>query len=370
MINPQLLDFIKQQLLKGVNKETITNELVGNGWDNKAIQEGFNAVSIQAQVPQVAPVSPDNKVIDTAEKLNPMKNSFIKKIELINILSYFILLYFLLTLILLFCESFSLYSGDLILIYSYFHFFEPLIFLITILYFINKLLIYIKDVFKNNVERIAYSRKKLIWVLVLVFILLLNFYINYIIHKTNTTAKPVIYLYPTQTENIKVELDYKGKIIADYPTYDYSQKGWNVTAYPDGKIINGDGKEYSYLFWEGIPNIPINYDLSTGFIVKGEDTVNFLQDKLSKMGLTPKEYNEFIVYWYSKMKDNKYNLVHFAGDEYTKNATLKITPNPDSVLRVFMVFKPLDKAIEVKSQKIKPFARTGFTVIEWGGTEL
>lgn len=182
--------------------------------------------------------------------------------------------------------------------------------------------------------------------------------------------KPVIYLYPTQTENVKVELDYKGTLVADYPAYDYKEKGWNVTASPDGKIINKDGKEYSYLFWEGKPTQKINYDLSTGFIVKGEDTIDFLQSTLSKIGLTPKEYNEFIVYWYPKMKDNKYNLIHFAGSEYTNNAPLSITPKPDSMLRVFMVFKPLEKVVSIKEQEIKSFNRKGFTVVEWGGTEL
>lgn len=70
------------------------------------------------------------------------------------------------------------------------------------------------------------------------------------------------------------------------------------------------------------------------------------------------------------MKDNKYNLVHFADKEYTDTAPLSITPKPDSILRVFMVFKPLDKEIEVIPQEIKSFDRTGFSVIEWGGTEL
>jgi hypothetical protein len=182
--------------------------------------------------------------------------------------------------------------------------------------------------------------------------------------------KPVIYLYPTQAEKVKVELDYKGKIIADYPSYDYSKKGWEVTAYPDGKIINQDGKEYSYLFWEGESTNPISYDLSTGFIVKGEDTIKFLQETLSKIGLTPKEYNEFIVYWYPKMKDNKYNLIHFVDKQYTDTAPLTITPKPDSMLRVFMVFKPVDGLVKVKSQEMKSFNRTGFSVVEWGGTEL
>ena len=88
------------------------------------------------------------------------------------------------------------------------------------------------------------------------------------------------------------------------------------------------------------------------------------------MGLTPKEYNEFIVYWFPKMQGNAYNLIHFAGKEYTDNALLTITPKPDSMLRVFMVFKPLEKPVEIKEQKLEHFERKGFSVIEWGGSEI
>jgi hypothetical protein len=183
--------------------------------------------------------------------------------------------------------------------------------------------------------------------------------------------KPIIYLYPTTETNVKVKLEYKGEIFADYPKYDESIKGWNVKAYSDGKIIdNSDGKEYSYIFWEGNPSKEVNWDLSTGFVVKGEDTVEFLQNTLSKMGLTPKEYNEFIVYWYPKMKVNKYNLIHFAGEEYTNLAKLNVTPSPDSELRVFMVYKALDEKVDIGAQVIKPFERKGFSVIEWGGSEI
>jgi len=45
MINQQLLDFIKSQLLKGVDKETITKELLGSGWTQVDIDEGFNAIN-------------------------------------------------------------------------------------------------------------------------------------------------------------------------------------------------------------------------------------------------------------------------------------------------------------------------------------
>jgi len=92
-------------------------------------------------------------------------------------------------------------------------------------------------------------------------------------------------------------------------------------------------------------------DLTKGFVVRGEDTAIFLQQMLSRMGLTPKEYNEFIVYWYPQMKNNKYNLIHFAGEEYTDLAKLTITPKPDSILRVFMVYKPLER--EIASSNLK-----------------
>jgi hypothetical protein len=185
----------------------------------------------------------------------------------------------------------------------------------------------------------------------------------------NLDCKPIIYLYPTHPQNIKLELDYNGQFIVTYPEYD---NGWDVFAYPDGKIINlRDNKEYSYLFWEGEYSSNINYDLSSGFIVRGNEMAGFLQDKLSALGLTPKEYNEFIVYWLPQLLPNKYNLVHFATkEEYNDRVKLSINPQPDSLLRVFVVFKALDEKIEVKPQEIIPFSREGFTVVEWGGTKL
>jgi hypothetical protein len=208
-------------------------------------------------------------------------------------------------------------------------------------------------------------------VLVLIFLLNGISYIENTFLSTRAVVdKPVIYLYPETQQNITVQLDYQGELIADYPVYDKAIGGWSVVAYPDGRLVDrADDREYSYLFWEGIPENNIDWDLSTGFVVKGEDTREFLQNTLSEIGLTPKEYNEFIVYWYPKMKDNSYNLVHFAGTQYTQTAPLTITPEPDSILRVFMVFKPLNKKIEIESQILQPFERKGFTVVEWGGTE-
>lgn len=180
------------------------------------------------------------------------------------------------------------------------------------------------------------------------------------------TEKPVIYLYPTSEQTVSVKLDYKGKITCTYPEY---KDEWKVKAQPDGTLTNiSDNREYSYLYWEGI--LDNKWDMSKGFVVKGNETERFLQEKLEYLGLTPREYNEFIVYWLPIMQENKYNLITFAGDDYETIAQLKITPQPDSILRIMMVFKPLDKPIKVEEQELKPFVRKGFTVVEWGGTEV
>jgi hypothetical protein len=69
------------------------------------------------------------------------------------------------------------------------------------------------------------------------------------------------------------------------------------------------------------------------------------------------------------MEKNRYNLVSFQGAAYTNNAELYITQEPDSVLRVFMAFKPLLYPVEIPPQELVPFERKGFTVVEWGGSE-
>ena len=88
------------------------------------------------------------------------------------------------------------------------------------------------------------------------------------------------------------------------------------------------------------------------------------------MGLTPKEYNEFIVYWLPILQENKYNLITFAGKDYEALAKLTINPEPDSILRIMMLYKPLEEPVEIEEQKLEPFTRSGFTVVEWGGTQV
>ena len=176
--------------------------------------------------------------------------------------------------------------------------------------------------------------------------------------------KPVIYLYPEETTEISVKLDYNGTLTTTYPQY---IDGWQVTAESDG-TIHYNGREYYCLFWEGISNV--NYSLDKGFCIKGEDTEEFLEKALKEMGLTDKEANEFIIFWLPKMENNAYNIISFQEEIYTENAQLTVSPAPDTLIRVFMAWKSSDTFVEIEPQELSAPERNGFTVIEWGGSEL
>lgn len=181
----------------------------------------------------------------------------------------------------------------------------------------------------------------------------------------NACYKPVIYLYPEKEMEVSVGLKLEGRLTCTYPAY---HKGWKVTAFPDGTLIDEKGQSYNYLYWEGETNV--QYDLSEGFCVKGEDTAAFLENALEQLGLTRREANEFIVYWLPLMEQNPYNIISFQNDIYTDAAKLQVDPMPDTMIRVFMAWKKSDTFTELPEQELSTVKREGFTVVEWGGTEL
>lgn len=178
---------------------------------------------------------------------------------------------------------------------------------------------------------------------------------------------PIIYLYPEEKMEVNVCLALNGDLTSSYPDYDH-EKGWIITAYPDGTLIDKNGRKYTYLFWEG--NLAIKPDLSHGFCVKGEETANFLEHALKQLGLSDKEANAFIMYWLPQMEGNKYNVITFQTIAYEKAASLKITPEPDTIIRVNMLWYPSNTNVNINPQElssINPSTRKGFTVVEWGG---
>lgn len=179
------------------------------------------------------------------------------------------------------------------------------------------------------------------------------------------TLKPVIYLYPEYPTDVTVELTYAGTLTCSYPAY---ENGWTVSASPDGTLTDSRGTTYNYLYWEGVTNA--EYDFSTGFCIPGEDTAEFLEEALAALGLNRREANEFIVYWLPLMESNAYNLISFQTDAYTELAALTVMPSPDTILRVFMAWKPLDEQTEITPQELVAPTRDGFVLVEWGGGQV
>lgn len=191
--------------------------------------------------------------------------------------------------------------------------------------------------------------------------------INEIECDPNVSYKPVIYLYPDKDMNVNVKLGNTDNLLVTYPKYN---DGWNVYATKNGTLTDKNGRNYYALYWEG-NTYNIDNSIREGFVVKGKNTIEFLEEKLELLGLNERESNEFIVYWLPKLQDNKYNYIRFATiEEIDESMPLEITPKPDNIIRVLMVFKPLDSYIEVQEQKIVTPKRDGFTVVEWGGSLL
>ena len=181
----------------------------------------------------------------------------------------------------------------------------------------------------------------------------------------NMAYKPVIYFYPEEQTEVSVKLEVAGELTCTYPAY---KDGWKVTAFPDGTLKDTKGQTYNYLYWEGQTNT--QWDMTEGFCVKGEDTAAFLENALENLGLNRKEANEFIVYWLPLMEQNPYNLISFQGVNYEEAAKLQVSPAPDTMIRVFMTWQASECYVNLTEQKLTAPDREGFTVVEWGGTEI
>lgn len=181
--------------------------------------------------------------------------------------------------------------------------------------------------------------------------------------------KPVIYVYPDKTMDVNIQLNVNGKLGFTYPQYN---SGWNFTADPDGTIHMND-KSYDYLFWDGQCNAGMtNADQQSGFIVETDSLISFFEEKLTAMGLNAREQEDFITYWCPRMQSYTKCFIHFMfTEEYDEVAAMKITPKPDHIFRVFMMWSDGSQHDEKKvtAQKIESFKREGFSVVEWGGGE-
>jgi len=176
-------------------------------------------------------------------------------------------------------------------------------------------------------------------------------------------AKPVVYLYPTQTTAVSVRVGADVKVSDPiYPT-----DGWsNVIAQPSGQL-SYNGKTYDSLFWEGT-GYGAYPGIVSGAVVKHAEAASTMKRQLAEQGLNAKETTDFMAFWESKIPNKPYiRLTWLNTAQMNALAPLSVSPKPDTLLRVFLDMDGYDTPISLPIQKLTSTARHGFTVVEWGG---
>ena len=149
-----------------------------------------------------------------------------------------------------------------------------------------------------------------------------------------------------------------------YPKY---TDKWEVKAHSNGDLYDNNGSYYYALYWD--EKQVHSVDFSTGYYVEKDDAISFLEQKLSYIGLSRREANEFIMYWLPILEKNEKSLVYFELTEERESYNkLNIEPKPDSLLRLVIHIKKVDKKVEIPKQSLTKFQRKGFVAVEWGGT--
>lgn len=202
----------------------------------------------------------------------------------------------------------------------------------------------------------------------------------------NIHCKPAIYLYPTYPTNINVKVNTKGELTYTDPKYPSDNSGWNVLAYPDGRLKyygknvdslgenKGDDYLYPYLYYESkVPDGLINLP-TKGLVVPYETLQQSYSVLLPKLGLNREQVKDFSDYW---QKTLPYSPYYFLGIMAQKDIDfiepLDINPSPVTNIRVRIYFKALDKKPNnsLELAQILPTINTpkykGFTLVEWGG---
>jgi hypothetical protein len=196
--------------------------------------------------------------------------------------------------------------------------------------------------------------------------------------------KPVIYAYSDKSLQFDLTINPTGKFSFTYPQINENNTCVGMQIDTNGKLTDNKGKQFPYLFWESI-NEPFafahkkEHSKWAGSLVDQKDILAFLENKLTELGLTSIEQTDFITYWGPRMTHYSSCFVQFLVDEeYDQVAAMKCTPAPQNCRRVYLLFTGMDNA-SAQAQMIKQnaveqhftsFDRSGFTLLEWGGSEL
>ncbi|KAJ7142822.1 hypothetical protein C8R44DRAFT_846629 [Mycena epipterygia] len=229
-------------------------------------------------------------------------------------------------------------------------------------------------------------------------------------------GKPVIYLFSPHVIDVSVRLtltrDWDLSVIYPVVPAKRTPAGgesiqWDVRTHADGSLTEyTTGLDVAYLFWEALTNpgvppsppsspvlghptpayafSPNTCDLSPAdsVLLPVNIITPYLDSALGALGLHTEARTSFITYWLPAFLKHTHVALRFV----PQAARLDITPAPDVITRVFMVFKgvPMDDAKRWSTSIEDPerwMAVVGvdieraqddslFRVLEWGGMEV
>ncbi len=181
--------------------------------------------------------------------------------------------------------------------------------------------------------------------------------------------KPVLYLYPPRAMQVDVVLEVPGIVIKSIPEYG---TGWyGVLAHPDGTLFYKGGK-YTDLFYETQVGVDAS-ERNEGFLLQKHSLEADLSPILAAYGLQGREHSEFLEYWVPRLQKEPgpaFFMRVLTWEEKNKVDLVHITPKPDVFIHFLVEFKSVPDAYQYQQQQIPTFIpkRTGFTVVEWGGS--
>jgi hypothetical protein len=106
-------------------------------------------------------------------------------------------------------------------------------------------------------------------------------------------------------------------------------------------------------------------------MVKYEDLSIFFDNILTKAGFIKPEIDDFKEFWIPTMTSEYtpyFKISFLQNKEVNSLARLQIHPQPNTEIRLFMIYERLDSYMSIEPQEIQQTTRNGFTVTEWGGT--
>ncbi len=174
--------------------------------------------------------------------------------------------------------------------------------------------------------------------------------------------KPNIYLYPTETTTLDVNIEFPhgGSVTVSDPGY--PEQWQNIVVDPDGSI---DG-QFGYLYYES--ETPDFTQKSAGWVIAQGDLERFFCDNLRQTGFNQTEINDFIEWWIPRLTDSEYYAIY---PQYNAQIdpyiALNISQQPDNLIRLHYYVDSIESNdLELVEPIIPKFERTGFVVAEWG----